>query len=54
MITPAVASASSRDAHGVIELFHLLVTLCDTGVEEHEPIRVVDQVAADHDLSSPR
>lgn len=36
--------------HGVIELFHLLVTLCDTGVEEHEPIRVVDQVAADHDL----
>ncbi len=35
---------------GVVELLHLLVTLGDAGVEEHEPVRVIDQVAADDNL----
>jgi hypothetical protein len=36
--------------HGVIELLHLLGTLGDAGVEEHESVGVVDQVAADNHL----
>ncbi len=41
--------------HGMVELLHLLVTLGDAGVEEHEAVGVVDQIAADHDLlAGPR
>ena len=36
--------------NGVVELLHLLVTLGDTGVEEHKSVGVVDQVAADNHL----
>ena len=36
--------------HGVVELFHLLVTLGDTRVEQDQPVGVIDQVAADDDL----
>jgi hypothetical protein len=36
--------------NGVIELLHLLGTLGDAGVEEHESVGVVDQVAADNHL----
>jgi hypothetical protein len=37
-------------AHRVVRLLHLLVALGDARVEQDEPVRMVDQVAADDDL----
>jgi hypothetical protein len=44
-----------RAPHGVVEILDLLVALGDAGVQEHEPVRMADQVASEHDLlAGPR